>query len=304
MKHQHTAHWLFCFCLSLATMSVTADSKVAAPNDSDTTHIGIMSRLMFSTNRIDTRIATEMLFLDFMQNIGRKGVFTNYDNPEQVITEMRNHRLDAVLANTLDYLMIDHLIDKNKRYTVTFGSDALQEVILLTRRSDMITDLEQLRNKRLTYPAGFKIGLLFLDVALLRNSLPAAEQFFSASTAVVDLNTAIIDLFFEKADAALVTDASFRIAGDLNSQISRTLEVSIASEPIIPMVIGISKSVPSEITDKVDEMVEHLVEYPRTIHLLSLFKADRVVKISDKDLRSARALKQQYDRLLSLQGNR
>ncbi|MEW8562769.1 MAG: PhnD/SsuA/transferrin family substrate-binding protein, partial [Candidatus Thiodiazotropha sp.] len=124
------------------------------------------------------------------------------------------------------------------------------------------------------------------------------EQFFSSMVANTDINSVIIDLFFNKADAALVTDTSYRIASELNKQISQSLEVLIASKPIPPIVIGVNKSVPVNFPDKVDEMLANLDDYPKTVHLLSLFKADTIVKINDDDLQSARHLKQEYEKLI------
>ncbi|MES9971568.1 MAG: PhnD/SsuA/transferrin family substrate-binding protein [Candidatus Thiodiazotropha sp.] len=272
----------------------------ADPYDRETAIIGIMSRLMFSTNRIDTRIATEMIFNNFMKNIGKKGVFINTDSPQDAVQNMQQHRLDAVITNTLDYLEIDHMISPLHRYSVVIGPSKLQNIILLTRRSDKIENLSQLHRKRLTHPAGFNLGQIFLDVALMKQGLPVAERFFSNSDEVSDLNTAIIDLFFNKTDAALVTDASFGIASELNSQIHHQLEILIISEPIVPLVIGVNKFVPPEFTNRIDKMMSQLDQYPRTIHLLSLFKAKGIERISDQDLLSARMIKQEYNALLSV----
>ncbi|PVV22785.1 MAG: hypothetical protein B6D78_04350 [gamma proteobacterium symbiont of Ctena orbiculata] len=298
-NNSHKGRLLIGLCL---TFFFIHGSYANDPYDRDTAIIGIMSRLMFSTNRIDTRIATEMIFLDFMKNIGKKGMFIDVKSPQDAIQDMRQHQLDAVLTNTLDYLEIDHMINPSYRYSVVIGPNKLQNIILLTRRSDKIQNLSQLRQKRLIHPTGFNLGLLFLDVALMKQGLPVAERFFSTSNTVTDINTAIIDLFFNKADAALVTDASFNLASELNTQISHQLEVLIASEPMVPMVIGVNKSVPSDFTRQVDQMMVRLDEYPKTIHLLSLFKAKGMTKITDQDLHSARVLKQEFEELISANG--
>lgn len=94
---------------------------LADPYDRDTAYIGIMSRLVFSTDLNDTRIATELIFTEFMKNIGKKGEFFDFDSPNDVVKAMRQHRLDAVLTDTLDYLKIDHMINQNHRYSVVLA---------------------------------------------------------------------------------------------------------------------------------------------------------------------------------------
>ncbi|MEW8505425.1 MAG: PhnD/SsuA/transferrin family substrate-binding protein [Candidatus Thiodiazotropha sp.] len=284
----------------LVTLLFSHSSFATDPYERDTAYIGIMSRLMYSTDRIDTSIATELVFTEFIKNIGKKGEFFNFDTAETVIKEMQLHRLDAVLADTLSYLDIDHMTNKNHRYSIVFGESKVQKIILLTRRSDKISNLKQLKGKRFTHPLGNNLGLLFLNVSLMKEGLPTAKRFFATSTPAPDINTAIIDLFFNKADAALVTDFAFKTASELNTQIARELEVLISSEPIIPMIIGINKHVPKEFIEKVDKMATRLHEFPKMLHLLSMFKGKGIAKLSDQDLHSARVLKQTYDNLISV----
>ncbi|MBT2971252.1 MAG: phosphate/phosphite/phosphonate ABC transporter substrate-binding protein [Candidatus Thiodiazotropha sp. (ex Ctena orbiculata)] len=290
-------HFVFAICL-IVTLIFWRECHADDPYDRDVAYIGIMSRATFFSNPTDSSIATEMIFQDVMRNIARKGVFNRYHSTEDVVREMKRHRLDAVITNVFDYLEIDHMVNPNQRYSLVIGHDLLQQVVLLTRRSDKITSLAQLKHKRLIHPSGFKLAKIFLDVELRKADLPATEQFFSSMVANTDINSVIIDLFFNKADAALVTDTSYRIASELNKQISQSLEVLIASKPIPPIVIGVNKSVPVNFTDKVDEMLANLDDYPKTVHLLSLFKADTIVKINDDDLQSAPHLKQEYEKLI------
>ncbi|MEW8332310.1 MAG: PhnD/SsuA/transferrin family substrate-binding protein [Candidatus Thiodiazotropha sp.] len=288
---------VFAVC-SIVTLIFWRVCHADDPYDREVAYIGIMSRATFFSNPTDSNIATEMIFQDVMQNIARKGVFSHYNSTEDVVREMKRHRLDAVITNVYDYLEIDHMVNPDQRYSLVIGHDLLQKVVLLTRRSDNITSLAQLKQKRLIHPSGFKLAKIFLDVELRKADLPAAERFFSSMAAITDINSVIIDLFFNKADAALVTETSYRIASELNKQISQSLEVLIASKPIPPIVIGVNKSVPANFTDKIDEMLANLEDYPKTIHLLSLFKADSIVKINDDDLQSARRLKQEYEKLI------
>ncbi|MES9990978.1 MAG: PhnD/SsuA/transferrin family substrate-binding protein [Candidatus Thiodiazotropha sp.] len=298
--HKSFSKALIQFFLALGLLLTPLHNHMAVASDPynrDTAYIGIMSRLMFSTSNLDTRIATEMIFLDFMNNIGKKSQFIDIDSTKDAARKIQHHHLDAVISNALDYLEIDHLMNSNHRYSVLIGPSIMHKIILLTRRADEVTNLAQLRQKRLAYPIGLDLGLIFLDVSLMKQKLPSYKDFFSEKVAVKDVNTAIIDLFFNKVDAALVTDTSFSLTSELNPQISHELEPLINSQPIVPIMIGINKHVPSDFTDRVDEMVARLSEYPRTINLLSLFKATGLAKVTDKDLEYARRLKQEYKTL-------
>lgn len=239
-----------------------------------------------------------MAFLEFMKNINKKGIFSSYSSPARVLQEMANHRLDAILVNPVDYLEIDHHINPDNRYSLTFGNQLEQKIHLIIRSDLNIDRLDQLKDKHLVSPTGNQLGLLFLNLTLLRNDLPVANKFFSKMSSAEDLNSAIINLFFGKADAALVTDVAYNLATELNPQISHKIEILASSIPMIPLVIGINKSVPDEFTQEVSLMVDNLDAYPRTIHLLSLFKANRIVRIDHKQIEPIRAMSNEYKNLL------
>lgn len=294
-------------CISIAVLAFFLQIQTAlaeqydsnSPYQRDTAYVGIMSRLLFSAHRTDTSIATEMAFLDFMDNIGKKGEFKNYSSSEHVLHDMKNHRLDAVLTNPLDYIDLEYQINPTQQYSLTFGDQLEQQIHLLVRKNLKIKQLNQLANKRLAFPAGNQLGKLYLDLILLRNNLAPSEDFFSDVQSGQDLNTAIINLFFKKVDAALVTDVSYNLAVELNPQLSQEIEIFSSSSPMIPLVIGINRSVPSEFIQKVGQMVDNLDNYPRTLHLLSLFKANRIVRINRQHLEPIRALKAEHEKLLS-----
>ncbi|MCU7813471.1 MAG: phosphate/phosphite/phosphonate ABC transporter substrate-binding protein [Candidatus Thiodiazotropha sp. (ex Notomyrtea botanica)] len=310
MSHPTTASFsdrLHSLCVSIVVLTffLQIQNAVAEQFDSsnpyqrDTAYVGIMSRLLFSAHRTDTSIATEMTFLDFMKNIGKKGVFKNYSSPDDVLRDMKNHRLDAILTNPLDYIDLAHQINPTQQYSLTFADQLEQQILLIVRKDLKITQLNQLANKRLAFPAGNQLGKLYLDLILLRNKLAVSDDFFSEVHSGQDLNSAIIDLFFNKVDAALVTDVSYKLAIELNPQLSQEIEIFASSIPMIPLVIGINRSVPSDFTQQVELMVDNLDNYPRTLHLLSLFKANRIVRINKKQLEPIRALKAEYESLLS-----
>ncbi|MEW8237717.1 MAG: hypothetical protein AB2727_05935, partial [Candidatus Thiodiazotropha taylori] len=113
------------------------------------------------------------------------------------------------------------------------------------------------------------------------------------------LNDAIINLFFNKVDSALVTDVAFELAQELNPQIRHAIVPVIVSEPMIQVVIGINKRVPLTFKTRIGQMAGNLDQYPRTLHLLSLFKSNRVVNISASELDKVREIVMKYESLLN-----
>ncbi|MBV2089998.1 MAG: phosphate/phosphite/phosphonate ABC transporter substrate-binding protein [Candidatus Thiodiazotropha sp. (ex Ctena orbiculata)] len=280
-------------------LATGASQAQADPYDRDTAFIGIMSRLFYATHSMDSRIATEMTFIEFMKNIDKQCQFTDFQDPMNVVRQMREDNLDAILANPVDYLTIERQIDEDHHYSLLFGDRLQQRITLLVRKSDNIKDLSQLAGRSLAFPYGHQLGRMFLDMNLLERKLPQTTDHFSEIQNPESLNDAIINLFFNKVDSALVTDVAFELAQELNPQIRHAIVPVIVSEPTIQVVIGINRRVPLIFKKRIAQMAGNLDQYPRTLHLLSLFKSNRVVNISAAELDKVRKIVMKYESLVN-----
>ncbi|MEW8382472.1 MAG: hypothetical protein AB2704_11520, partial [Candidatus Thiodiazotropha taylori] len=102
---------------------------------------------------------------------------------------------------------------------------------------------------------------------------------------------------FNKVDSALVTDVAFELAQELNPQVRHAIIPLIESEPMVQVLIGINKRVPSKFKQRIRQMASDLDQYPRTLHLLSMFKSNRVVNISASELDKVREIVMKYKKL-------
>ncbi|MCG8015930.1 MAG: phosphate/phosphite/phosphonate ABC transporter substrate-binding protein [Candidatus Thiodiazotropha sp. 'RUGA'] len=278
-------------------MAIGSIQAQGDPYERDAALIGIMSRLFYATHSMDSRIATEMTFIEFMKNIDKECQFTDFEDPKSVVTQMRQDKLDAILANPIDYLSIAQQIDEDHHYSLLFGDRLQQRIMLLVRKSDDIKELSQLAGRSLAFPYGHQLGRVILDKNLLERKLPQTAEHFSEIQHPESLNDAIINLFFNKVDSALVTDVAFELAQELNPQIRHAIVPVIVSEPMIQVVIGINKRVPLTFKTRIGQMAGNLDQYPRTLHLLSLFKSNRVVNISASELDKIREIVMKYESL-------
>ncbi|MBW9261739.1 MAG: phosphate/phosphite/phosphonate ABC transporter substrate-binding protein [Candidatus Thiodiazotropha sp. (ex. Lucinisca nassula)] len=283
--------------LLIGIVAIGSTPAQSDPYDRDTAFIGIMSRPWYATHSMDSQIATEMTFIEFMKNIDKQCKFKNFNDPGSVVTQMRQDNLDAILANPVDYLNIVQQIDEDHHYSLLFGDQLQQRIVLLVRKSDNINELAQLAGRSLAFPDGHQLGKLFLDMNLLEQNLPQTADHFSEIQYPESLNDAVINLFFNKVDSALVTDVAFELAQELNPQVRHAIVPLIASEPMVQVVIGINKRVPSKFKQRIRQMASDLDQYPRTLHLLSMFKSSRVVNISASELDRIREIVIKYESL-------
>jgi ABC-type phosphate/phosphonate transport system substrate-binding protein len=224
--------------------------------------------------------------------------FIVHDNIPDLLSSMREDRLDTVFANPIDYLKLDHQVNPNHRYTVAYGSSLEQHIYLLTNSSQAITNIKQLKGKRLSIPRNYLLGRMFLEVQLAKAGFTDPENFFSIIHEPNSTNAAVLDLFFDKADLAVTSDISYTLASELNSQLSHKIDILDSSPPYVPFIIGVNKQAPTGHLAMVDSILSQIDNEPRLKHILSLFSATSVTKVSEEQLQALRKLKQEHQRLL------
>lgn len=284
-------------------MLMTTAAAYSAPlperykDDPEIGYFGRMSKILFDANVTDTTIATDMIIRNVFGMMDMKSEIKIYEDRNRLIRDLSENRIDAVFTNVIDHFALEHLINSDYIYTLVYGLNPQQKVYLLTRKSQRIVKLEDLRGKKISIPNGHYLGRLFLDVELRKSGLPGVDRFFSGIEQTMDTNSAIVNLFFGNTDCALVSDIAFELATELNDQISHELEILIASKYMVPQIIAINKNVPQSIFKKVDDFLVRAHENRRIKHLLSLFRARKFVKLEKGQLSESRRLFDEYQTL-------
>jgi ABC-type phosphate/phosphonate transport system substrate-binding protein len=266
------------------------------PYDRKIAYIGGLSRRLFSGDRSDITIATEMFFREVTKVINHEPQLVVLDNIPEILDAMRRDKLDTIFANPIDYLALDHQVNPNYRYTITFGPSPEQQIYLLTQSGAQIESLAQLRGKRLTFPDGYILGMTYLEVELAKAGLPGPKSFFSSIDYTDSSNAAVLNVFFDKADLAVTSDIAYSLASELNPQLAKKIDVLSVSKPFLPFIVGVNKRVPMFFLQPVDEILANLKSQPKLQRILSLFHASDVVKITSDQLETLRQLKRDHER--------
>lgn len=283
----------------LLLLSAVSLADTTDPYARDTSYIGGLSRQLFNAGRNDITIATEVFFKEIVGRIGFKHIdFIIYNNTSELLDAMRNDKLDTVFANPIDYLELDHQVNPDFRYTVAYGPNSEQRIYLLTNRSETITNIEQLKDKRLSISKNHVLGRMFLEIKLAKAGFGTPESFFSSINEPNNSNGPILDLFFNNADLAVTSDTAYYLASELNPQLQRKIDVFDSSPPYVPYIIGVNKQAPTRHLTQVDSILTQLKSEPRLKHILSLFGATDVTKVRDEQIQALHELKQQHQRLL------
>jgi hypothetical protein len=100
-----------------------------------------------------------------------------------------------------------------------------KNALLLLARSEQISELQQIRGKRLVIPYGDELAEVFLETITLKAFKENYQQLFSEINHSRKMKRMILDLFFDRADVALVYQSAYEVMLELNPQISNRIKV-------------------------------------------------------------------------------
>ena len=251
----------------------------------------------FDVPLVDAEVTFKVLYDSILSAYNEKAHVQIYDSFSMMRKDIKNGQIDAVVANAPDVLMLKEMIDPDAISTIVIRGRVKHRWVMLTRKNISPGDWNALKGKRLTTSRNVALGNIVLDVALLEAGFRPSNKFFRSSIAKESPHPAIIDVFFGKADAALVTEAALEVAEELNPQIGKRLNVFMRSEPYLLTVNAYLKSFPADRKEKLKEATLKFHELPKGVALLRLFKAERVEIVTWKDLENVKELVTKYKRL-------
>ncbi len=276
--------WLASACAYAATEAIS-NPPIQVGGSSDGGH---------DSSVTDIEIGIKLIFNEMLANSDESFEIKLYDSNDQVIKDFNTGKLQALFVSSLTFLEMEDMIHPSGRYVVQFGPTLKQRYMLLVRVEHQDINLSELRGKKLCVATGHALGRQFLDVALLKQGLPVSDDFFSEIRIVEEVNTAVVDLFFGKADAALVPEFSFELARELNPQISSSIAALATSEPMVNMVVGMRRDFPQQRLDKIEPLLLDISYSARLKRLLKTLRITGFYHLDEDTLEEVKALNNSY----------
>ena len=265
-----------------------------ANDDKVTIVAGLSEESLYDTSITDAKIVFSLIFNQAIKESEEQFVLEIYDTDLEVERKLISGELDAVFTNTIHYLEIEEHLNPKGSYIIQHGPKIKPQYYLLTKRNSGIERLSQLQGMKISIPRGHAVGELFLDVILMRQNLPVTDQFFSEIRETRESNSAVVNLFFGKVDAALITDYAFGVASELNPQLSKQLIVIDVSEPLAHQVVSVRHDFPPDRIKKIEPYILNVHESPKMSQVLKTFRLTAVRKITNNTLAEVRELSDEY----------
>jgi ABC-type phosphate/phosphonate transport system substrate-binding protein len=242
----------------------------------------------------DAEIGLRLLFNDILAKAGERINIEVYDSDNALIEDFTSGKLQVIYTSSLFYFELNDLAHPSGRFVVHFGHSQKQRIMILVRREHQDLSLADLRHHKLSMVKGHLIGKRFLDVRLSQQGLPSSDRFFSHIEQAKEGNDAMVDLFFGKADVALVSEFGYELALELNPQIASAIAVLDASAPVINEIVVVHRDFAQDRLERATPYLLELEPSRRRKQLLETFRITGFSRLDKESLKEVRQLNESY----------
>jgi phosphonate transport system substrate-binding protein len=261
----------------------------------------ISQTVLDDTDPRDVKIAMDLWARELSRPLDVKKYKVHISkNLEEMRDIIRKGDLDLVTFSSLEYLKLQ---GEAKTVPILVGANNVgesREYLVLVRKNSGIKKVKELRGKTITLLSEKKnsMGNLWLDILLMREGVSGRDAFFRYVTESASYSRAIMAVFFDKVDAAVVTRGAYDTANALNPQLNRRLSIIEKSQTLAGNISCILPSTSKKFRGMIEDVGMHLHESPTGQQVLMLFKLDRIVPFQPSYLTGLEDLLLERDRLL------
>ena len=243
-------------------------------------------------NKQDVHLGFNALFNSLLASENIQCEFKDFDKSEYLKESIKNKEVNGMFGSPLEYIQSEIWLTNTYLMSGFINDHYKSKILILVRKDSEINSIEQLKGKKITAQRGViqDMGGLYLETILLEKKLPLPSVYFSEIIKTDTSNVALVNLFFNKADVALMSESEFNIAAELNPQMRIQTKVIQASEPYISFVSATSKSVPTEKMEAIKKALLNVEKSNKGRSVLKLLKLDGFKIIGLNELENVRAL--------------
>lgn len=283
----------------LSTLVLTVAGRAAPAPD---LRIGLPKTAFIATNLNDATAAYRVFVERLVRDRGleaevKSEVFVDGPSLVQALDRPTDPLHFVVM---LGWDLVNEVIPPRVRpgWVIAIDGEPGRNFVILARRDRAWRSLADLRDHSLIMwlSSGTEVSQFWLDTLLHEQGLPSARRHFSVVTEAEKPSNVILPVFFGAQDACLIDEASFKLMGELNPQVTRDLEVIARSDRFADILICLCDGAwpaptwPTVLSDAIN----HLAETVEGRHILTMFRVEALRPFDPSQLDSLRTLRHRW----------
>ncbi len=266
--------------------------------------IGFMHNLFFNKDINDEQAAIKVWVDNILKNNKLKYYYSFrskiYENFNEVSTEMKSDSLSAVVISTIDYLKLGSKIKLQPALVPVINNEVGYKYYLLVKKNDNYNSLKDLQNTSigLSSERVHTASILWLEVTLAKINLPSKDKFFKNIKYSGKESDLVLDLFFGKTDACIVSDYDYNLMKELNPQIGNKLKIIAITPRYLRALFCFTKLVGKEEKDVILNSAITFQTLSAGKQLFTLLNMEKIESYKPEYIESYKTLLKEHDNLV------
>ncbi len=283
---------------ALGVLAGLALALVAAAKPPDLFRLGFCSSMLAGVNDNDARASLRALSSVVSRERGIKA------DPEPVLLSgadalaeaLVSAEVDAVATTVDEYWASAGRVRFDRFLMGTHNGDPAERYVLLVRRDTGFAEPTALRGHSLALHSAprMRLGYLWLEVVLARADALPVTDFFSRLDRTPKLSKAVLDVFFKRIDACLVTQRAFAAVAEMNPQVGKELAPIATSPDLVPSFFGFRSGMDPAFLEKVVRELGSVHHTPAGKQAITIFQVGDLGEFGAEALAPALALLDEY----------
>lgn len=286
-----------CLCPAGLGRAVEPPGTAASAN---TFHLGISPETWTGVKREDAAaaITSWARIIALQQTLATEPRISLFGSFAELHLALRDGQLDAAAVLTEQCLALEPSLRPDEVFVTVRGGSFTERYLVLVQRNGSIEKVADLRGRHLILQSSSRTSLAsaWLDTLLAPASSATKPLPPPLITRIEKPSQPILQVFFHRADACLVTSNAFQVASELNPQLRRSLRVLAVSPPFVPSLFFFHPGHTSPHQATWEAAILELNRTPTGRQVLTVFQADKMEKRPFSCLDSARQVLAQRDR--------
>jgi ABC-type phosphate/phosphonate transport system substrate-binding protein len=223
-----------------------------------------------------------------------------------LLAAVNRGELSIVNLPAIEYLDIR----KNARMSPSLLAAGYHEnkyrYLIVARRDSGITSIPKLRGKSLAMATQKirTVGSMWLSVLLSRNGYVDPSKFLGEIKESISPSKALLNVYFGKYDAAMLSRGALEASIALNPQLGRQLAILAESGNFPGSITCIPHNVSTHVKRRIEERAVHLHESSVGKQMFTLFQMERAVPFNPVYLEGLEELVRDWKKLSAQRGRR
>lgn len=229
-----------------------------------------------------------------------------FTRTQDLVAAVNRGELSVVNLPAIEYLDIRKSARMSPSLLAAGYHEDRYRYLIVTRRDSGITSIPKLRGKSLAMATQKirSVGAMWLAVLLSKNGYVDPSKFLGEIKESISPSKALLNVYFGKYDAAMLSRGALEASIALNPQLGRQLAILAESRNFPGAITCIPHNVGTHVKRRIEEKAVRLHESSVGKQMFTLFQMERVVPFNPSYLEGLEELLRDWKKLSAQRGRR